>query len=307
MVSIGIAALVIGSVFEFGLESAYREVHYGGDREATDKIVIITLDEPIYESTARKLIKQLRKAKEDEYVKAIVLKVDTPGGTITASDHIHREIKRLCRSGFETKPVVVSMQGLAASGGYYISAAANKIYAEPTTLTGSIGVIAVLPNVADLLDKWGVKWEVFKSGPMKDSGSPFRPMTDQDRKRWKELIQWFFDRFLTVVVECRKIKMEELKALATGDLYIADEALEHKLIDAIGYLDDAIEAAKQLARLERAHVVEYKSPMSLAELILGEEVRWGAMSPLDFDSLLRLHVPQFRYLTTPAGWPASSF
>jgi len=307
LVSIAIVVAIIGSVFEFGIESAYEEVHYGGDREAPDKIVIITLDDPIYEGTARRLIKQLKKAKKDEAVKAIVLKVDTPGGTITASDHIYREIKQLCRNGAKSKPVVVSMQSLAASGGYYISVAANKIYAEPTTLTGSIGVIAVFPNVAALLDKWGIKWEVFKSGPMKDSGSPFRPMTEQDRKRWNELIHWFFNRFLTVVVESRDIKMEELKTLATGDVFTAEEALEHKLIDAIGYLDDAIEAAKQLAKLKRAHVVEYKRPISLSELIFGEEVRWRGMSHGDFDSLFRLHMPRFMYLATPPAWPAGSF
>jgi len=299
--TVAVLAVVLVSFFEVPTEAEYHEVHYGGDRDAKYKIVIITLDDAIYESSARTLIKQLKKAKKDDDVRAIVLKIDSPGGTITASDHVYREVKKLCREDEQTKPVVVSMQSLAASGGYYISVAANKIYAEPTTLTGSIGVIAMFPNISGLLERWDIKWEVFKSGPMKDSGSPFRPMTEKDRKRWNELIQWFFQRFLHVVAEGRNMELEQVKELATGDVYTADEALELKLIDKIGYLDDAIEEAKQLAKLEEAHVVEYRRPLSLTEMLFGEEVSVPGVSKFDFNSLLRLHVPQFMYLCTMPG------
>ena len=210
----GIIALA-GSLGSVG-ESWFEETHYSGNSSASDKIAIVSVEDMIIDLTARHVIRQLKSAKEDEHVKAVILKVDSPGGTINASDHIHRRVKELCRGPGSTKPIVVSMQGLAASGGYYVSAPANKIFAERTTMTGSIGVIASFPNFAGLMDEWKVRMEVIKTGPLKDSGSPFRVMNDDERKRWDALIDDAFKTFIEVVAEGRKIDENKVRELATG-------------------------------------------------------------------------------------------
>jgi protease-4 len=298
-----IAAAFVGLIFMIGSAVSdtsttwLEESFHSGNESASHKIAIVTCDNLIMELTERHVIRQLEAAQEDEHVKAVVLKVDSPGGTINASDHIHRKVKEVCRGAVNPKPIVVSMQGLAASGGYYISAPANKIFAERTTMTGSIGVIATFPNVSGLMQDFKVGMEVVKTGPRKDSGSMFRPMTDEERARWHAIIGDAFDVFLDVVSEGRGMDKETVRKLATGDVYTAREAKEHKLIDEIGYLDDAIAAAEKIAGVTDSKVIEYKRPLEFLDLLLGSASSGRASTTIDLQSVFRANVPRVMFLT----------
>lgn len=200
---------------------------------------------------------RLQLAKKDPAVKGIILLLDTPGGEVTASDIIYHEILRFKQSS--KKPVVALMMGVAASGGYYIAAACDYIVAHPSTITGSIGVIAMFPELHKLMEKIGVAVNVVKSGEMKDAGSPFKKMTRDDRDVFQGMIDEMYNNFLAVVHKNRKdsLSMNQLKILADGRIYTAKQALDHKLVDAIGYFDEALDKVLDLASLKRANVVTY--------------------------------------------------
>ena len=204
-----------------------------------------------------RVFERMERAAGDPLVRAVILRLDTPGGEVTASDIIYHEILRFKeRTG---KPVIGLMMGVAASGGYYIASACDVIMAHPTTLTGSIGVISVFPNVESLMFKIGVKINIIKSGASKDSGTPFRDMTEKERKIFQGIIDEYYGDFLEVVSRNRKerISADELRKIADGRVYAARQALELKLIDEIGYFDDAFRKALSLASLKTARLVAY--------------------------------------------------
>ncbi len=204
-----------------------------------------------------RVFERLERAAGDPLVKAVILRLDTPGGEVTASDIIYHEVLRFKeRTG---KPVVGLMMGVAASGGYYIASACDVIMAHPTTLTGSIGVISVFPNIESLMSKIGVKVNIIKSGASKDSGTPFRDMTEEERGRFQVIIDEYYGDFLEAVSRNRKerIPAGDLRAIADGRVYTAPQALELKLIDEIGYFDDAFRKALALASLRTARLVAY--------------------------------------------------
>ena len=204
-----------------------------------------------------RVFERMERAAGDPLVRAVILRLDTPGGEVTASDIIYHEILRFKeRTG---KPVIGLMMGVAASGGYYIASACDVIMAHPTTLTGSIGVISVFPNVESLMSKIGVKVNVIKSGASKDSGTPFRDMTEEERGIFQGIIDEYYGDFLEVVSRNRKerISADELRKIADGRVYAAQQALELKLIDEIGYFDDAFRKALSLASLKTARLVAY--------------------------------------------------
>ena len=236
-------------------------------------------------------IKQIRQARADEDIKAVVLRVDSPGGTVSGSDRIWREVDLLARA----KPVVASMGGVAASGGYYVSAPAHAILAEPSTWTGSIGVIIEFPQVAELLDKLGVGFETITTGAWKDAGSPFRPMTDAERDRWRNVADQAYQRFARVVAQGRKLPLPEVIEAANGKVYTADEAVELGLVNAIGYLDDAIVEARERAQLTDSRVIRYAKPMDLREILIGLTAPKPGIH-LDAGALLRDRSPQALYL-----------
>lgn len=200
---------------------------------------------------------RLKKASEDPLVKGVILRLDTPGGEGTASDIIYNEVMRFRKN--TGIPVLAMMMSVAASGGYYVACGCDAIYAHPTTITGSIGVIAVFPGVKKALDKLGVSVNIVKTGEMKDAGSPFRELSESDRAYYRDLIDVMYRRFLGVVHESRKahLSMEEVKELADGRVFTAKKALELKLIDGIGYFDDALKKILDLASLGTADVVAY--------------------------------------------------
>jgi protease-4 len=200
---------------------------------------------------------RLQLAAEDPYVRGIVLRVDTPGGEVTASDILYNEIVKFRER--TKKPVVTLMMGLATSGGYYVAAATDRIFAHPSTITGSIGVISVFPNLKELFSKIGVEVNVIKSGELKDSGSVFRDMTEEEKGLFQGIIDELYQKFLDVVLLGREnaLSLDELKALADGRIYTAQQALKLKLIDEIGYFDAAFEKVKTLARIRDAKVTTY--------------------------------------------------
>ena len=200
---------------------------------------------------------RLKKASEDKMVKGIILRLDTPGGEVTASDIIYHEVLNFKkRTGI---PVLALMMGLTASGGYYIASACDYLIAHPSTLTGSIGVISLFPNLEGLLEKVGIQVQVIKSGEHKDSGSVFREMTDKERNEFQEIIEEYHQNFQDVVYENRKdfISLADLKKIADGRVMTASQALAAKLIDEIGYFDKALQIILDLASLPEANVVSY--------------------------------------------------
>ncbi len=202
---------------------------------------------------------ELDQAAKDDRVKAVILKIDSPGGTVTASDIIFNEVLRFKK---KTKAhVSASLMGIAASGGYYIASAADTIIAHPTTVTGSIGVIAIKFNVKGLMDKLGVEEDSIKSGRMKDILSPFRPMNDDERKVIQDIIDSLHGQFMNAVARGRKdLSLADIRPLADGRVFTARQALDAGLIDDIGYLDNAIAQAKKEAGLEEARIITYHRP-----------------------------------------------
>jgi protease-4 len=254
-------------------------------------------------SVVQEVVSQLRLAEKDETVKAVILKIDSPGGSVTASDILYNEIAAFKkRTGAK---VVVALMGLAASGGYYISLPADYILAHPTTLTGSIGVIFARPKVAGLLQKIGVTVEVNKSGADKDMGSPFRPTSAEEDKIFQTLTDRLGDRFVDLVASHRKLEPEVVAQISTARVYLADEALELGLVDEVGYLATAVDQAKKLAGLaEDAKVVVYRRSEYPDDNIYNTSTQYGGAKA----SLISMELPGalnhiqtgFYYL-----WPAA--
>ncbi|HEX2183921.1 MAG TPA: signal peptide peptidase SppA, partial [Chloroflexota bacterium] len=241
--------------------------------EGADKIALIEVEGEIVSTeeealgegaSAEELRAQLRQAARDDAVKAVILRVNSPGGSVVASDEIYRQVVELRRAG---KTVVASMGEVAASGGYFISAGADSIVANPSTITGSIGVILVLLNLEGATGKLGVEPVVFISGRLKDIGSPFRDMTEEERQILQRLLDESYERFVEVVAEGRHMDELEVREIADGRPLSGFQAQRSGLVDTLGDLDTAIEEARRLAGLEEATVVEYRRPLSLADLL----------------------------------------
>jgi protease-4 len=205
----------------------------------------------------QEIVSQLRLAEKDEEVRAVLLKIDSPGGSTTASDVLYHEIMAFKkRTGAK---VVVAMMDVATSGGYYISLPADFILAHPTTLTGSIGVIFMRPTVTGLMGKIGLDVEVSKSGKNKDMGSPFRQSTEEEQRILKGLTDELGGRFVSLVAKHREIDQGALADISTARVYLGKEAMQLGLVDKIGYLNDALSQAKKLAGLpEDSKVVVYR-------------------------------------------------
>src|SRR3989475_6409219 len=278
---------------------------------AADKILMMDISgvisdkgssNPLSESEdlVARIKEELTLAAEDSHIKALLLRINSPGGTVTASDVIHHEI-----SEFKTKhkiPVVATIMDIGASGGYYIAVAADQIIAHPTSVTGSVGVIMLRVNAEGLLQKIGVEAGAIKSGAKKDIGSPFRPMTEDERAIFQSMINGFFSRFLDVVSKGRSLPADQLKVIADGRVVTGPQALQLGLVDQVGYLDDGITAAKKLAGLGDARGLMYARPeayrnniYSLADGPAGLE----ALARLDLMTLVHGGSPQFLYLWMP--------
>lgn len=238
----------------------------------------------------------LKRAERDSSVKALVLRIDSPGGTVAASQAIAESIRKFKEK--TKKPVVVSMGDVAASGGYYISLFADKIIAHPGTTTGSIGVIALLFSIEDLLQNLGIQPEIFKSGKYKDIFRGLRPLSEEERALLQSYVDEFYEQFVKAVAEGRKLPVERVRELATGQPYTGAQALQLGLIDQLGSLEDALQIARDLAGVPEADVIEYRPPaLGLLDLLFG---RGGATN-----RVLSELKPELLYLLRALeGWHA---
>jgi len=210
------------------------------------------------------IIDNLKKANEDDQVKAVVLVVDTPGGSVFASDEIALQIEKM------DKPIISAMGSMAASGGYYVSAPTDEIWASPHTITCSIGVIAQLLNYDELAAEYGVEAVVYKSGSFKDMGNPFRDSTEAEDAVWQALIDEAYESFVQVVVDGRGMEDSAVREIADGRICTGKQAHNLKLVDNLGYLPDVIERAGELAGIEgEPPTIEYREEPSLMDILTG--------------------------------------
>lgn len=217
---------------------------------------------PAGPSMVSRLREEMQMASADQDISGMVVRINTPGGVVSASDAIYNEIKRYREAS--GVPVYSSIVGIGTSGGYYAASATDRIFAQPTAVTGSIGVIAVNLEFSGLMEKLGVSDKTYRSGAMKGMLSPFRPDTPQERKVMQRIMDSMHKRFVDVVAEGRKgsLSMEQVEALADGRPFMADEALKKGLIDEIGYPEDVVKALRDELGLKDARVIAYHRPGS---------------------------------------------
>ncbi|MDH7577100.1 MAG: signal peptide peptidase SppA [Bacillota bacterium] len=209
-------------------------------------------------SSTEQTLRDLERAEKDRSIRAVVIRINSPGGSAAASQELHAQVQRVKKAG---KKVVASFGDIAASGGYYTGVAADKIVADPATITGSIGVIATVPNLQELYRKIGYRETTFKSGPHKDMLSPSRPPTPEEEKIMEGLINDTYEQFVRAVSEGRKLPLEQVRSLADGRIYTGAQARELGLVDELGGLRDAVRLAARLAGIEgEPQVVEYRPP-----------------------------------------------
>jgi protease IV len=275
------ALLVLGAIFLFSIVIILILAQGAGTglfSTLSEKVAVIEISGPIISS--QRPVELLEGYRKDPSVKALVVRVDSPGGGVGASQEIFEEVRKTA----EVKPVVVSMGGVAASGGYYLAAPATLILANPGTITGSIGVIMGVTNIQELLKKIGLRSEVVKSGEFKDTGSPLRPWTEHDRRILQGVIEDVHQQFIAAVAAGRGMTEEEVRLLADGRIFTGRQAMEAGLVDALGNLPDAIRAAAELAGIdgeprivypprERSTVLDYLLEGTIGHLQRGLQER----------------------------------
>lgn len=230
----------------------------GGNRVAVVEVEGLIVD-------AERVVREIDEHAEDPSIRAIVVRIQSPGGVVAPTQEIHDAI---ARARGRDKPVVASMGAVAASGGYYLATAANRIVANPGTLTGSIGVIMQLAEIEGLLKKVGVRYEVIKTGRYKDVGNIARPMTPEERAILQALLDDMHDQFVTAVAKGRSLPRDVVVALADGRVYSGRQAKELRLVDDLGGLEEAIRLAGELAGISgKPRVVRPRRPFRLAELL----------------------------------------
>jgi protease-4 len=234
------------------------------DLSGEDRIALIRIEGVILD--AQETIGELKKFSENPSVKAIVLRIDSPGGGVVPSQEIYDAVRRVRTKS--NKAVIASMGSVAASGGYYIAAATDRIVANPGTLTGSIGVIMEMANFEGLLQKIGVEGVVVKSGKYKDVGSPLRKMSDEERGLLQIVMDDVHKQFIEAVAEGRALELTDVQALADGRIFTGRQAKEAKLVDELGNLEDAIQLAADVVGIEgEPKVVEQRRRFSIRELL----------------------------------------
>lgn len=242
-------------------------------------------------------MKKLNYIQEDDAVKGLIIKVNSPGGGVVESAEIHDKLVEIQKKS--KKPVYISMGSMAASGGYYISTAAKKIYASPETLTGSLGVIMESINYKGLADKYGVEFVTIKSGQFKDIMSPTRKMTDEERQILQNMINHSYEGFVKVISDGRHLSVDEVKKIADGRVYDGRQAKDLKLIDDFGYLNDVIDRMKKDEKLNGAKVVRYSDGLGIGSLfsmkarsLMGDNVEMAGLMKI----LSKPNSPRLMYL-----------
>jgi len=252
------------------IDTGTQEKFVSGDETASDRIVIIEANGTIMPPFTERIIGMVEDARDDDNVKGVVLVIDSPGGLVADSHQIYHRLKQLSAK----KPVYVAMKRIAASGGVYIAMGAGengKIFAEPTTWTGSIGVIIPRYDLSAMAEKFGVKSDALTTGPFKDSLNMFKPLSEADRELWGAIMDDSFDRFVEIVAEGRKGLDEETvrTKLATGQVFTANQALENGLIDEIAFDDEVIDKLQEDLGLSSVRVVKYTFTPTVLDILLG--------------------------------------
>jgi protease IV len=305
-VFLNLLLLVAAGIRSAGGETRIREQYVSGKQGAEYKVAILSIEGVITsgEGLFKRQLDQAYRDYHDGNLKALVLRVNSPGGTVSGSDYMLHHLQEFKK---ETNlPIVVSMGGMAASGGYYVSMAVGStpqpsIYAEPTTWTGSIGVIIPHYNFAGLMKEIGVEEDNVVSHHLKGMGSFARPMTPEEKDIFQGLVNEMFKHFKEVVQTGRpKFKQDQaaLDELATGRIFTADQAVTNGLVDQIGFLEDAVDRAVQLAHVpaDRVEVVRYKAEPTLVDSILGGQAK--SQSNIDLAAILESTSPRAYYLCT---------
>ena len=287
----------------------YREAAF-----ASDKILVADVDGLLINAHATELfgrgehpvgllLEQLDKARRDRSVKGVVLRINSPGGAVTAAELMHQEITR-----FREKtgaPVVAALMDVAASGGYYVACACDEIIAQRSTVTGSIGVLMQTFDLTGTMAKLGIGADAITSGPHKDAGSPFSKMTEDQRAIFQSIVDHLYDQFVAVVAAGRpNLDEPQVQALADGRVYTAEQALEFGLIDRVGTIRDAVTAAKTRGGAKRVRVVRYRRPLGyVANYHAAAPAAPGNVNLINFDlpSLWTFTTPRFLYLWAPGG------
>lgn len=268
--------LIIGVILVLSLAVLFYSSSKHNDSAGQAKVAVIYVDGVIMGGRSQNLLneyngtetvmRQLHDARDDKTIKAIVLRINSPGGSVPATQELGEEIDKLRRSG---KPVIASMGDIAASGGYWIAAIADKIYANPSTLTGSIGVYMPYSNWQELYKKIGIHQEKIKSGQHKDILSPERPITAKEREIIQVMVDDMYEQFVSVVSKGRKLTRERVKELADGRIYTGNQALKLGLVDEMGNLYDAIDGAAKMAGITGVPQIKEYGKASPLSMILG--------------------------------------
>ncbi|HEV8308940.1 MAG TPA: signal peptide peptidase SppA [Methylomirabilota bacterium] len=312
IVSLVLASLAIAgcSVISLDLTPRVRPLQETTiEGKGRDKVLLVDLagvlaEEPIFTLEARPQVpllarvrEELEKAAGDSQVRAVVLRINSPGGTVTASDILYHEITRF--KARRKIPVIASILDVGASGGYYAALAADRIVAHPTTVTGSIGVLMLTVNSGGLLEKIGVSASYIKSGPLKDMGNPFRALTPEERAIFQDVIDRLYARFVTLVARERRLDEARVRSFADGRIYTATEALSLGLVDQIGYLEDAIGLAREAAGVPDAKVIAYHRPRQYRATIYSASETPGSGAGVADLARLVTSGPRFLYLWWP--------
>jgi protease IV len=273
-VGVVVVVLAVGATGPRAQVAVYEEEYVSG--EGPTKVAVVPVEGTIASAdstvpgtqppvTPEGLADALQQAEEDPTVAAVVLEVNSPGGGVTASDEMHQSILDFKESS--GKPVVVSMDSVAASGGYYISAAADRIVANESTLTGSLGVVIPLLNFSEAAEKYGVTQNYIKSGEFKTMGSSWNELTPEEREVFQTIVDQGYDEFVEVIVEGRDLPEERVREIADGRVYTGQQARELGLVDSLGGLDETVEVSQDLANVEGATVVRYVLPESFTDTL----------------------------------------
>lgn len=297
-------------------DRSYEEkiIRHAGAWES-DRIALIDISGVLMNSRANGLfsegehpvastVEKLKKAAKDDRVKAVVLRINSPGGSVTASDTLYYEIAKFRKE--TKKPVIAFFQDVAASGAYFLACATDEIIAQRSTVTGSIGVIMQMVDLSGTLHRIGVRTDAITSGAHKDAGSPFREMRPEERAVFQAMVNDFYQQFVNAVDAGRpKLSRSDVLTLADGRVYTAQQALDAGLVDRIAMLDDAVRIARERAGIEKAHLVRYNRPMDWAPNIYAQSPNLDANSQGTTVNLLNINMisrwtshPQFMYIWT---------
>jgi protease-4 len=284
-VLVGVIVLGLFAISLFALMNAGKS---GGLFGGNNRIAVLPIEGVIGDEMAKNVIRYLKQYGEDERIKAVILRVDSPGGSVAPSQEIHREVQRLKNE--QKKKVIVSMGSVAASGGYYIACPADTIFANPATITGSIGVISEWTNYKELADWAKVKTVTFKTGEYKDTGSPTREVTEKDRQYFQSLIGEMFNQFVLAVFDGRKGRgnvgqelsdLEKVKLLADGRVFTGQTAKQNGLVDELGTLEDAIRFTTKLVGIkgepQLVQPPKERAGVTLLDLLLGRSTVDGLL------------------------------